>query len=252
MIRITVTKSAKQAKSYFSNELSKGDYYLENEKCIGTWGGKGAELLNLSGGIAGKDFYRLCDNMHPTEDKSLTAKTVDNRRVFYDCTFSCPKSVSILYGITQDEKILEAFNSAVKSTLAEMEEAMQVRVRTKGRDEDRTTGNMLYGMFNHFTARPENGKSDIHVHCHVTVFNASYDEVESKWKASQFNQIKTDSPYYQAAFLNRLACNVKDLGFGIDTRHTGQFEIAGIPKELIQKFSQRTAAIEQKAKDLGI
>ncbi len=251
MIRITFTKSAAQAKTYFEHELS--DYYSEDNKNVGIWGGKGSEMLGLNGKIAGPDFYRLCDNLHPSEEKSLTPNTLSNRIVFSDWMFSAPKSLSILYGITKNERILGAFHGAVKETLADMEaESMQVRVRSAGRQEDRHTGNIVYGLFTHFSARPENGRSDPQLHVHATVFNASYDHQESKWKAAQFHGVKMDSPYHQAAFLNRLACNMKDLGFGIDAKSKGQFEIAGIPKDLIQKFSQRTAAIEKKAKELGI
>src|SRR5208282_1535011 len=85
----------------------------------------------------------------------------------------------------------------------------------------------------------------------VFAFNTTFDDEERRWKAGQFADIKRDTPYFQAAFRVRLANRLQDLGFGV-VRKRDDFEIAGIPADVLGRFSRRTALIEKKAKELGI
>ena len=73
----------------------------------------------------------------------------------------------------------------------------------------------------------------------------------SRWKAGQFRELKRDAPYFQAAFRVRLANKLQDIGFGVE-RKRDDFEIAGIPKDVLKRFSRRTALIEKLAEELGI
>jgi conjugative relaxase-like TrwC/TraI family protein len=138
----------------------------------------------------------------------LTARTNDHRRVGYDFNFNCPKSVSVVHALTGDERVLGAFRESVSETMRQIESDMKTRVRANGADEDRKTGNMVWGEFIHFTARPVEGRPDPHLHAHCYAFNATYDPVEEKWKAGQFGDIKRDAEYYEAAFHARLAKKV--------------------------------------------
>src|ERR1700680_2791755 len=134
MIRITQQDSAKSAKSYYAT----ADYYSEGQELVGSWGGQGASRLGLEGTVDKASFERLCDNLHPQTGKQLTVRTRSERTVGYDFTFSVPKSVSLLYALSGDEGILEAFRKAVNETMREMEVEMKTRVRKKGADIDRT------------------------------------------------------------------------------------------------------------------
>ena len=49
----------------------------------------------------------------------------------------------------------------------------------------------------------------------------------------------------------RLANRLQDLGFGVE-RKRDDFEIAGIPKDVLGRFSRRTALIEKVAEERGI
>jgi hypothetical protein len=49
----------------------------------------------------------------------------------------------------------------------------------------------------------------------------------------------------------RLANRLQDLGFGVE-RKRDDFEIAGIPKDVLGRFSRRTAIIEKVAEERGI
>jgi conjugative relaxase-like TrwC/TraI family protein len=247
MIRITQQDSAKAAKSYYAT----ADYYSEGQEIVGSWGGKGASRLGLAGTVDKFSFEQLCDNLDPRTGKPLTVRTRSERTVGYDFTFSVPKSVSLLYAMSGDEGIMDGFRGAVDETMREMEAEMKTRVRKKGQDRDRTTGNMVWAEFIHTTSRPVDGIPDPQLHAHVFAFNTTWDEEESRWKAGQFRELKRDAPYFQAAFRVRLANRLQDLGFGIE-RKRDDFEIAGMPKDVLKRFSRRTALIEKVAEEKGI
>ncbi len=247
MIRITQQDSAKGAKSYYA----KADYYSEGQELIGSWGGKGAERLGLEGTVDKFSFERLCDNLHPTTGMPLTVRTRTERTVGYDFTFSVPKSVSLLYAMSGDQGIMEAFRGAVDETMREMETEMKTRVRIERQDRDRTTGNMVWAEFIHTTSRPVDGVPDPQLHAHVFAFNTTFDDEENRWKAGQFRELKRDAPYFQAAFRVRLAGRLQDLGFGVD-RKRDDFEITGIARDVLKRFSRRTALIEKVAGEKGI
>src|SRR6202795_4345859 len=247
MIRITQQDSAKNARSYYAT----ADYYSEGQELVGCWGGKGASRLRLEGTVDKFSFERLCDTLDPRTGKPLTVRTRTERRVGYDFTFSVPKSVSLLYAMSGDQDILEAFREAVDETMREIEMEMKTRVRMGGKDEDRVTGNMVWAEFIHTTSRPVDGLPDPQLHAHVFAFNTTWDEEESRWKAGQFREIKRDAPYFQAAFRVRLANKLQDLGFAVE-RKRDDFEIAGIPKDVLKRFSRRTTLIEKVAEELGI
>src|ERR1700730_13333783 len=125
MKRITQQNSASSAKRYYGT----ADYYSEGQEIVGCWGGKGASRLGLSGTVDKDSFERLCDNLDPRTGEPLTVRTRTDRTVGYDFTFSVPKSVSLLYGLSGDQSILGAFRGAVGETMREMEAEMKTRVR---------------------------------------------------------------------------------------------------------------------------
>src|SRR4029077_13191057 len=124
MIRITQQKSANGAKRYYAT----ADYYSEGQEIVGLWGGKGAASLGLEGTVDKFSFDRLCDNLHPLTGEPLTVRTRAERRVGYDFTFSVPKSVSVLYALSGDQGIMDAFRLSVDETMREIEVEMKTRV----------------------------------------------------------------------------------------------------------------------------
>jgi conjugative relaxase-like TrwC/TraI family protein len=247
MIRISQQDSASAAKTYYST----ADYYSEGQEIVGSWGGKAAERLGLEGTVDKVSFERLCDNLDPRTGKKLTVRTRGERRVGWDFTFSVPKSVSLLYAMSDDQGIMDAFRGAVDETMREIEAEMKTRIRKRGQDADRLTGNAAWAEFIHTTSRPVDGVPDPQLHAHVFVFNTTWDAEEERWKACQIGDTKRDGPYFQAAFRVRLANRLQDLGFGVE-RKRDDFEIAGIPRDVLRRFSRRTAIIEKVAEEKGI
>ena len=247
MLRIIQNSTSQSAKSYYST----ADYYTEGQELVGVWRGAGAARLGLQGTIEPADWDALCDNRNPDTGKSLTPRQKQDRRVGYDFNFHVPKSVSLLHGLTRDDRILDAFRVAVAATMVDMEAEMQTRVRVGGKNEDRTTGNMAWGEFVHFTARPVDGIPDPHLHAHCFVFNTTWDGSESRWKAGQFAGLKRDAPYFEAVFHSRLARSLEELGLAVERSRKG-WEIAGMPAAALKEFSRRTELIEEKAREQGI
>lgn len=247
MLRVTQQASAKAAKRYYAT----ADYYGEGQEIVGHWGGLVAERLGLSGVVDQLSFDRLCDNLHPVTGQQLTARTRADRTVGYDFTFSVPKSVSLLYALTGDREILDAFRESVGETMRDIEGEMKARVRKGGRDDERPTGNMVWAEFVHTTSRPVDGTPDPQLHAHCFAFNATRDGAEECWKAGQFRDLKASAPYFQAAFRVRLANRLQELGFGVE-RKRDDFEVTGIPASAVRRFSRRTAEIEKVAAERGI
>jgi conjugative relaxase-like TrwC/TraI family protein len=147
----------KNAKCYFEEHLSVGDYYSENERVSGEWAGEGATMLGLAGAVTRDEFLALCDNLHPKSGEQLTQRRntirraedreAANRRVFYDFTFSPPKSVSIASLVGGDKRIATAHTEAVKIALAELERFAATRIRGAKRNADRRTGNIVAALF---------------------------------------------------------------------------------------------------------
>jgi conjugative relaxase-like TrwC/TraI family protein len=118
MVTAKTQHNLKNAQEYFEEHLCVGDYYDQGQRVAGEWIGLGAERLGLSGKVRAEDFLRLCENQHPGTGEQLTprqntirtdgTKTKANRRIFYDFTFSPPKSVSIVGFLGNDQRIFEA------------------------------------------------------------------------------------------------------------------------------------------------
>ena len=252
MLFITPQANTTQAKAYFTQHMDRADYYVKDAPEIaGEWHGLGAELLGLSGTVDKERYFQLCDNINPMTGEQLTPHNKGNRRVLYDFTFDAPKSVSLAYEIGGDDRVLDAFRSAVKDTMSEMENGMMTRVRKNKSREDRSTSNMVWAEFIHRTTRPVDGVPDPQFHCHAVTFNCTYDGEEDRFKAAEFSNLVRDKGYYQAAFHSRLAQNLSALGYGIE-RDGNSFRLAGIDKATADKFSRRTEAIEAEALRLGI
>lgn len=247
MLRIIQNTSSAGAKTYYST----ADYYTEGQELAGQWRGAGATRLGLEGRVQQSDWDALCDNRFPDSGKPLTLRRKAERRIGYDFNFHVPKSVSLLYGLTRDERLLDAFRESVDETMREMETEMKTRVRKSGKNDDRMTGNMVWGEFVHFTARPVDGIPDPHLHAHCFVFNTTWDKEEGAWKAGQFSDLKRDAPYFEAKFHSRLAQRMAELGLDVERTRSG-WELAGIDGAATAKFSRRTAMIEEEARRQGL
>src|SRR5436190_2022822 len=105
MIRFTQITSATGANRYYNAALTKGDYHSQDGRSVGIWRGKLAERLGLSGQVTAEAFAALAHNLHPTTGEPLSARTRSDRTVANDITVDAPKSVSIMWAMTGDDRI---------------------------------------------------------------------------------------------------------------------------------------------------
>jgi conjugative relaxase-like TrwC/TraI family protein len=165
-----------------------------------------------------------------------------NRRIFFDFTFSPPKSVSIAGFLGKDERILEAHARAVRTALAEFESFAATRIRVGGAQTDRLTGNFAAAMFTHDTSRA----LDPHLHTHCIVFNATFDAVENRWKALQNYELLRARKFAENAYYHEFARELRSFGYRIRNLPRGDFQVEGVPEELCQRFSKRDTEIDRR------
>lgn len=242
----------RNAKSYFREHLSAGDYYAEGQKVTGEWFGLGAEKLGLSGVVTERDFLRLCEGLHPKTGGRLTQRLnasrqkaghcVANRRVFYDFTISPPKSVSVV-ALLGDDRIVAVHEAAVRTAMTELERRAGARVRTGGASHSRTTGNVIGAAFRHETSR----ELDPHLHTHCVLLNATFDLVEQRWKALQAVELFRAQKLAEHAYYHELCKGLRRLGYAVEPNRR-DFEIRGVPESVIARFSKRRAQIDAEAK----
>ena len=247
------------AKEYFKEHLSVGDYYAQDQQVLGQWYGDGAEQLGLSGVTRQNEFVRLCENLHPQTGQRLTVRQKTtrmdigpdgqprqstNRRVFYDFTFSPAKSVSIAALVGQDQRIVEAHERAVTAALNQLQAFASTRVRKNGQCTDRTTGNIVAAVFRHDTSRA----LDPHLHTHCIVFNSTFDAVERRWKALQNHDMLFAHKFVENVYYHELARRLRQFGYGIENKRRGDFEIKGISPALVEKYSKRHQEIDRKTR----
>jgi conjugative relaxase-like TrwC/TraI family protein len=256
MVTAKTQYSLKNAQEYFEEHLCVGDYYDEGQRVAGEWVGLGAERLGLSGKVGANDFLRLCENQHPATGEKLTQRlnttrmngdeNAANRRIFYDFTFSPPKSVSLAGFLGNDERIFQAHTRAVQTALKEFEAFAATRIRIGGTHNERLTGNFVAALFQHDTSRA----LDPHLHTHCLVFNATFDQVENRWKALENYELLRARKFAENVYYHELARDLRSFGYRIVSRVRGDFQVEGIPKELCERFSKRHTQIDATLEQL--
>ena len=237
---------------YSARHLEHNDYYAEGERVVGEWCGRGAELLGLSGAVKTEDFEAVRQGLHANTKEFLRVRQSADRvaadgtklaqgRSLYDFTISAPKSVSVVALLGEDHRLMDAHQTAVREALQELETCAAARVRQRGANADRATGNMVIAVFHHDTSR----ELDPQLHAHAVAANLTFDGTEGRWKALQASDIYEHRAYLTEVYRNVLAYEVRALGYEIDNRRDSKgrdsgFEIRGVAEETLKKFSQRS------------
>lgn len=260
MLRIHKSYSGESATEYFNKALLKEGDYLVDHKIESIWEGKAAEKLGVSGRVVSKEiFSNLAHNIHPLTKERLTVRNAQNRRAGFDFTYSAVKSASIVHALTKDDAIFEAHRAAYREAMSEIEAMAQTQANTANDRYYETTGNLVYGAFDHFTSRPNevviNGKTlnvpDMQMHTHCYVFNTTWNEKRGRFQALETGNIFRQAPYFEAVYHAHFSHLLKQAGYGIK-RTPDRYEISGVSRDMIERFSNRTALIEAVAKKENI
>ena len=166
---------------------------------MGTWAGRGANLLGLAGEVDEAGIVRLLEGRDPASAEQLRRPLTRGAVAGFDLTFRAPKSVSVLFGIADAEVSHEsrAHEHAVAGGLSYLErEACRARRGHGGAIQVRG-GGFVAAAFRHRSSRA----GDPLLHTHVVVANGTRGP-DGRWTALDgrplYRHAKTAGYLYQA------------------------------------------------------
>jgi conjugative relaxase-like TrwC/TraI family protein len=243
-------------------DRGRGDYYLtpdgEPTQAPGRWLASAETLaqLGIEGvTVDGRDFIALMEGKHPETGRWLRRAGADGTRGGgVDLTFSAPKSVSIAWALgteTERQAIEGAHAAAVEQAMGYLRETVPaVRRRYGAGVVDEPAMDLVAAEYRHTTSRgtTENDAPDPQIHSHVVLTSAIRDDGQIVAVASRplFRAAKELGAYYRSALAHELGQRGYEIQGG--TGKEGRFfEIAGVPRSLIDAFSARGREVARAA-----
>jgi conjugative relaxase-like TrwC/TraI family protein len=233
--------SAHQGQTYYAQE----NYYTQNRTVENSeWQGIGAQHLGLRGNIAAREFQTLLEGVSPRSKQKLNGDGDTNaaeHRAGIDLTFSAPKSVSLAAFVGHDDRLEEAHRESVRIALKVAEERYsQTRTGNKKFRDIEVTGNLVIAKFHHDTSRAK----DPQMHTHCVVINA-VQRADGNWRSLHNEALYQNSKFLGLVYQNELASRVQRLGYSVEVKNNGTFEIAGYTEGQLEKFSKRREQLEE-------
>ena len=255
MLSIGALSSAAQGASYYERD----GYYAkdsEEHREASAWAGRGAEELGLKGPVDPDTFRAVLEGKVPDgSGKQLGRRGRDGEilhRPGRDLTFSAPKSVSLAALVGGDGRIVEAHDRAVAATLSWVEgNAAETRMKDPDTGRMGRVGNqkIVAALFRHDTSR----NLDPQLHTHAVIANM-VKGADGKWRTMANEGLYEKQKLIGMLYRGELAAGLAKLGYRVEKSHAdGRFEIAGVPREVVEAFSTRRAEIEaaMEARGLG-
>ena len=243
-----------QCVAYFERD----DYYAKedpNHRESSIWRGRGAEDLGLSGPVDPEVLRSVLEGVVPDgSGRRLGRPGKDgtfHHRPGRDLTLSAPKSVSLLAYLGGDGRAIWAHEVAVKRTLDWVERnAAETRMSEPGTGRIVRVGDQksVIATFRHDTSR----NMDPLLHTHAVVANMVRG-TDGKWRTMSNEKLYANKMLIGAIYRTELARGLEGFGYRVEKTHAdGRFEIAGVPREVIEAFSTRRAEIEKAMAERGL
>jgi len=178
-----------------------------------------------------------------------TPKTVAG----FDLTFSAPKSVSVAWALADDAtraRIYAAHRRALEAVIEYGESQVFATRLGKGGVVQEDIRGIVATAFDHWDSR----SGDPQLHTHVVVLNRVQAISDGKWRTldskALFRAAVGMSELYNGILADQLTADLGWTWTPEQRRRSAEpkWEVAGVPQELRDHFSQRTTAIEA-AKD---
>ncbi len=224
---------------------SRDNYYTGDGG--GTWWSSGNSIVRNGAPVDQYTFRDLCAGLDPRTGKGLVRGAGERHRAGWDITFSTPKSFGILWaaGTAGQRAVLEKIqNDAVDQALQFVidEGLVEVRLGAGGRVRE-APADILVAKFPHFTSR----EGDPACHVHSVLLNVARSSTEKKHLTVEPRKAYAWQLVLGSAFRAALSEKLVDLGFSLRPAGRDQFEITGIPEEMIEQFSKRAQQIKARA-----
>ncbi|WCT75871.1 MobF family relaxase (plasmid) [Sphingomonas naphthae] len=237
MISVNAISSAGNAASYYA----KDNYYtVDQAEEASAWAGEGATALGLEGAVDAARFEAILEGRLP--DGSVIDARRGEHRPGWDLTMSVPKSVSVLALVGGDARLIAAVREAATATLGWIERnIVEARVSTAEGQRAVRTGNVLAATFLHDVNR--NGEPQLHVH---NVLANATRMADGSWKALHSDALYQRQHVMGAVFASTLRARVEALGYVTTPAQNpidGAFDIAGVPRGVVEAFSTRSGEI---------
>lgn len=216
-------------------------YYTGGGEAPGQWLGQALEPLGLDGEVQPETLRRVLGARHPETDDPL----VQHQRQVpgFDLTFRAPKSVSLLWGLADEEiagTVRQAHDAAVGAAVDYLERHAAFTRRGKGGAEQVPVDGFVGAAFRHRTSRAD----DPLLHTHVLVANLAHTPDDDQWRTLDarhlYTHAKTAGYLYQAHLRHELS---QHLGVAWGPVHNGYADIDGVSRELVETFSRRRSEI---------
>lgn len=229
-------------------------YYYDKDPLFphnSAWHGQTAELFGLKPGseVGKAEFAALLAGLDPRTGEQLIPDGANGEhRAGLDMTFSAPKGFSILALLDTDNNgLLDVFDEAVAKTLRYAEENFaQVRRSINGEKFRVDSRNFAIAAFRHALSR----EADPQLHSHAGVLSISKRQHDDKFVAIENRPLYENRHLLDQFFKNELAIGAQKLGYSITTNEKGDFDIAGIPQEVVETFSKRRQQVLDKTAEL--
>lgn len=227
------------------------DYYAK-EGNAAEWQGEGAKDLGLEGEITSEaDMERfkqlLAGEVDPDKAGRMFGRKDSKERIGVDMTFSAPKSVSMQALVAGDPAIIRAHDAAVRAAMEAAEKMAQARQKIAGKTHVEQTAKLVIAKFRHETSR----EKDPQLHTHAIIMNLTQ-RADGKWRALKNDEIVKHVKYLGAIYRAELAVELQKIGFELRHGKNGEFELAHISREQINKFSGRSGQIEDHLAAKGL
>jgi conjugative relaxase-like TrwC/TraI family protein len=224
------------AARYYTDQVARGRDYAGEGEAPGTWVGSGSSELGWTGDVDAEPFTELLDGA------GLRRPPPEGAVAGFDLTFRAPKSVSVLWAIGPADVVGElraGHEAAVTEALGYLErEACRARRGAGGAIQVRGRG-FVAAAFSHRTSRA----GDPLLHTHVVAGNLTQGP-DGRWTALDarhlYRQAKTAGYLYQSVLRRELSDR---LGLEWEPVAHGVADIRGVPRAVIEQFSQRRAEI---------
>ena len=144
-----------------------------------------------------------------------------------------------------------AHDRAVQTTLAWIEKnAVETRLRDPKTGQMVREGGqkMVAATFRHDTSR----NLDPQLHSHAVIANMVQGE-DGKWRTMANEKLYESKMLIGAIYRSELARGLGRIGYRVEKTHAdGRFEIAGVPRPVVEAFSTRRAEIEAGMAERGM